>query len=259
MKLNDICAEMEKIAPTNTAMSFDNVGLLVGETDKNINKILIALDLTMEVLDEAISKGVDLIITHHPLIFRPLKNITDKTIAGKIILKLIKNDIAYYVSHTNLDKSDFGTNVYLAELIGLKDYSFISDINEEDFICLTGEVDKNIDGIIATVKEKLNLDFVRFVDSGNSKIKKVGVATGSGDSYKLFGACLANKVDLLITGDLTYHTMQFAKDNGLSVIDATHFGTENLIKDYLMEVLDNRLNDVTVISSTIQQNIFKTI
>ncbi len=259
MKLNDICAEMEKIAPLSLAMSFDNVGLLVGEYDKNVDKVLIALDMTMEVLDEAIENGVDLIITHHPLIFKPLKNITDKSIVGQIVLKLIKNDIAYYASHTNLDKSEFGTNTHLANILGLKDYSFINTSEEDDYVCVVGELDTNTDEIIQVVKSKLNLDFVRFVDSGKKDIKRIGVATGSGNSYALFGACLKNKVDLLITGDLTYHTMQFAKDYGLSVIDATHFGTENLVKDFLMEMLYNRLNDVTVISSKVQENIFKTI
>lgn len=257
MILSDICNELNKIAPENTALSFDNVGLLVGNDKKDIKKILISLDLTREVLDEAIFKEVDLIITHHPLIFNPIKSVTTKDITGNIITYLIKNDIALYSSHTNLDKSEFGTNMLLANKLGLINPKFID--GDDDIILVTGDKNTNMKEIISKIKEVLFLDYVRFVGEDEKEIKKIGVATGSGDSYKLFSVAKKENVDLLITGDLKYHTMLFAKDIGLNVIDATHFHTENIISQYLKELLVQKLDDTQIDISTVHENVFKTL
>ncbi len=256
MKLEQICNEMEKIAPIETALSFDNVGLLVGDVNCEVKKVIIALDLTKDVLQEAINNDVDLIITHHPLIFSPLKKITKGDVVGEIIIELIKNDIAYYASHTNLDKSEFGTNMYMAEILGFENSNFIDD---DSLICVIGDINKTRDEIIIDIKQKLNIDYIRLVDSGKKQINKIAISTGSGDSTYLFSACIDRGVDLLITGDLKYHAMQFAKDYGLSVVDANHFNSENLIKDYLKEILDNRLIDVEIVATNIQKNIFETL
>ncbi len=255
MKLSKICDELEKIAPTNTCLSFDNVGLLVGNKDKDVKSILVSLDLTMEVLDEAIEKNVDLIVSHHPLIFSPLKKITSDTVCGNILIKLIKNGIAYYASHTNLDKSVEGTNYYLANQLKLENFSFVED---ENLILVTGQKKTTSFELVEEVKKVLDLDFVRFVGE-NKEVKKIGIATGSGDSYNLFSACKKENVDILITGDLTYHTMQFAKDINLSLIDATHFKTENIVINHLKKLFDERLENVTTFTSTVQKNIFTTL
>lgn len=256
MKLSKICDELELIAPTNMALSFDNVGLLVGDINSEIKSILIALDLTKDVLNDAIEKGVDMIITHHPLIFNPIKNITTNTINGEILISLIKNDISYYASHTNLDKSDVGTNMYLAEQLELNEYAFV---DSDDLILVKGNKETTSSDLINDVKKILNLDYVRFVGDGKKEIKTVGVATGAGDSYGLFSFSKKNGVDILITGDLTYHTMQFANDIGLNLIDATHFGTENIIINKLKQLLDVKLDNVTVQTSKVQKNIFRTL
>lgn len=117
---------MENIAPSHTAESWDNVGLLVGNENKMVENILVALEVTEEVINEAIEKNVDLIIVHHPLIYKPLKKITSNDPISNMVIKLIENNIALYAAHTNLDKSEVGTCAYIAELLELERTSYLT-------------------------------------------------------------------------------------------------------------------------------------
>ncbi|WP_320045785.1 Nif3-like dinuclear metal center hexameric protein [uncultured Ilyobacter sp.] len=127
MRLSEITKRLEKAFPKNMAESWDNVGLLIGEKNKDVKKIQISLDATDRVIEEAVKNKADLIITHHPLIFSSLKAINDSTLLGKKIMKLIKNDIALYSMHTNLDSAENGLNRYIAEIIGAKESKIIAD------------------------------------------------------------------------------------------------------------------------------------
>ncbi len=127
MKLLQITKELEKKFPKYGAESWDNVGLLVGEKNKEIKKIQISLDATENVIEKAVENGVDLIITHHPLIFSPLKTINDSNLTGKKIIKLIKNDVALYSMHTNLDSAENGLNSYVSKLLGGKESRIIDE------------------------------------------------------------------------------------------------------------------------------------
>ncbi|MEI6764586.1 MAG: Nif3-like dinuclear metal center hexameric protein [Bacteroidota bacterium] len=126
MRVKDIIVFFEKIAPVSLKESYDNVGLLVGSNEKEISKALICIDVTQAILDEAVSKGCDLIISHHPLIFSPIKNVTGQTPTGQIIISAIKNDIAVYAIHTNIDNSILGFNSLAAEKMGLTDVTILS-------------------------------------------------------------------------------------------------------------------------------------
>ncbi len=257
MRVRDICNILNELAPVNTCLDFDNVGLLVGDYDQDVKKILLALDLTTNVLEEAIDEKADFILTHHPLIFSPLKKINNDSIVGNSVMKLIKNNISYYASHTNLDKAECGTNMYLANILGLNDISFVDD---ENLICVTGNVDTNLKLLVDKIKKELSIDYLRLVgENDDININKVAVATGAGDSYGLFSACKSLGVDVLITGDLKYHTMQFAKDIGLTVIDATHFYTENIVMENMQKILAKKLENVEIVISKKEENIFKTI
>lgn len=256
MKLRKICNFLNEIAPLEDALSFDNVGLLVGDYDSDIRKILVALDVTSEVVEEAILLSADLIISHHPFIFNPIKNVTSDTVTGNLLIKCIKNDIAVYSSHTNLDKAMCGTNMLLASKISLKNKYFLDDPSH---ICVIGDLNTTVDEIINTIKTNLFIDYVRFIGDNKKTISKVAVSTGSGDSYSLFKVLKDNFVDILITGDLTYHKMQYAKEIGLNVIDATHFYSENIVVEHLKEILENELPETTVITSIVTKNIFETI
>lgn len=118
---HEIIQLFEQFAPKHFAMEGDKIGLQIGRLNKQINRVMIALDVLEEVVDEAIAKKVDLIIAHHPIIYRPLQNITTDKLPGRLVEKLIKNDIAVYAAHTNLDIANGGVNDLLAEALGLKD------------------------------------------------------------------------------------------------------------------------------------------
>ncbi|WP_319204162.1 Nif3-like dinuclear metal center hexameric protein [uncultured Ilyobacter sp.] len=153
MRLSEITKKLEKAFPKNMAESWDNVGLLIGEKNKDVKKIQISLDATDRVIEEAVKNKADLIITHHPLIFSPLKAINDSTLLGKKIMKLIKNDIALYSMHTNLDSAENGLNRYIAEIIGAKESKIIAE-NHLDIYKLSVYVPKeNYQEIIKKVRE----------------------------------------------------------------------------------------------------------
>ena len=130
MKARDIINILEKKFPKINAEEWDNVGLLIGDYDKKVKKIQFSLDATLESIENAISKKVDMLITHHPIIFKAIKDITEQNILGKKIRDLIKNDINVYAIHTNLDSSIEGLNDYVLKKIGILEYKIL-DFDEE--------------------------------------------------------------------------------------------------------------------------------
>lgn len=119
MMMKDLIAVLDEISPESSAEEWDNGGFLIGETDKEISKIMIALEPSLGVIDEAVESGVDLLIVHHPLIFSPLSSITDMELSGKKIIKLVKNSVALYAAHTSFDVADGGNNDYFIRRMGL--------------------------------------------------------------------------------------------------------------------------------------------
>jgi len=134
-KVSDIAKLMEELAPSVSAEKWDNVGLLVGDHNNSVKKVMVCLDVNRELIDEAISQNVDLIIAHHPLIFEPLKNIRKNDYQGEIIYLLIKNNISVYCAHTNLDKAEYGTDYALASRLGLQEISELSEREGEQKLC----------------------------------------------------------------------------------------------------------------------------
>jgi dinuclear metal center YbgI/SA1388 family protein len=259
---------INKLAPTYLAEEWDNVGLLVGRKEKMVSKILIALDLTEDVLNEAIEIECDIIITHHPLIFKPLKNITDKTPIGKRIITLLKNDISLYTAHTNLDIANGGTNDILFEILGLQNKEFLWDKkyeNESFGMGRVGEVAEPIDfkKFIIEIKEKLCLKNINYVNSNDNLVKRVALCTGSASDMKYILKAKEKKCDTYITGDVTYHNGHFALDMGVNIIDATHFGTENIfcntLKNYILNEAKKDKLKIDVLQSRTTNKVFKNI
>lgn len=262
VKFRDIMWIMEDFAPTKLAEEWDNPGLNVGNPDADINKILVALDATEAVIDEAIEKGADLILTHHPLIFHPVKKINYDNPDGRKIIKLIKNDIGVYAAHTNLDTANGGTNDVLAQIIGIKDIKVLSPSTPEGMgIGRTGTIDNDITlGLLAVqLKEALGLDAVRTVGNLSSKVKKVALCTGAGFEY--IDDAIKAKCDVFVTADVRYHEAMQAIDKNIAIIDATHYATENIIVpvlvNHVLQKLENRgIEDVEVIESNINGQTF---
>lgn len=244
MKTRDIINILEKKFPRINAEEWDNVGLLIGNYDKEVKKIQFSLDATLESVQNAISKKVDMLITHHPLIFKAIRNINDQEILGKKIRALIKNDINVYAIHTNLDSSINGLNEYILKKIGISKFKILEFNKAKD--CGIGRIFKldevkKLEDYIEELKIKLKISNLRVVSNDLGKeIKKVALVNGSAMSY--WRKAKNEKVDLFITGDIGYHDALDALENGLSVIDFGHYESEYFFYEILIEELkDNNL------------------
>ncbi len=243
---------MEEQAPKNLALEYDNVGLLVGDTEKEISKVLVALDLTEAVCDEAIALGASAVVTHHPIIFRAIKKITTEDTLGRRLIKLIKNDIAVYASHTNLDIASGGTNDVLFEKLELCNKKNL----EKNELSLGRIGDCNpisLEEFAQKTKKSLGLQAVAVSGDLSRTIKTVGICTGSGSDVKLFASAKSGGCDVFVTGDITYHDAQAALEMGLALIDATHYGTEVIVvetlKNYIQAKANETGNNLEVVAS----------
>lgn len=259
MKLGNIIKELEKNFPKQLAEKWDNVGLLVGDREQKIKKIMILLDATEKAIDYAIEKNVDLIITHHPMIFSPLKSIDYSEIIGRKIIKLIKNEISLYTLHTNLDSAKDGLNEYIGNYLGLSKGKILerNDFQENSGIGRVYKLEEksNIHDIIELVKRKLNLENVNVVlaeKSESESVEKIAVINGSGMSYWKLAKKLG--ADIVITGDVKYHEALDAKEAGISIIDVGHYESEIIFKDIIKKYLDL---DKIEIEDYLEDKVFK--
>ena len=245
MKLKNIIDIIETIAPKHLKEDFDNVGLMVGDKDKEVSRILVALDCTTSVIEEGKSLGVELILTHHPLLFRKPATITTDTLLGRKIIELIKNDINLYAAHTNWDSVKEGLNDTLVSMLGFEESQIISkNKNGEDagigrIIQLKEE--KSLNEIIEKVKYSLNVKNLRYVGELDKNIKTIAIINGSGQDF--FESSRRLGADLVITGDTTYHFVSDYEEMGLGIIDIGHFNSEWPVLVKLSEVLKMNLGD----------------
>jgi len=222
---------MERWASPTWAESYDNVGLLVGDRTQPIKKILVALDASDAVIEEAIENGCDIIVAHHPIIRDPLKSITAQCAAGRKIIRLISNGISLYVSHTNLDKAKGGVNDCLVAELGLKNCvplipeTFDSEIGIGRVGKLVQET--TLGEFIIHIKKSLALDDARYSGDLNRKIKKIAVCGGSGMSF--LQHAIDQNCDVYVTGDIRYHDAAYALEAGLTLVDITHYSSENIV------------------------------
>ncbi len=255
--VNDIIKEMELLAPSYLKEDFDNVGLMVGDRNKSVNKVLLALDCTLKVIEEAKREKVDLIITHHPLIFRKPSNITTDTLQGKKIIELIKNDISLYSSHTNLDSAENGLNNTIVSILGFND-SAILEKNKNANSAGLGRIvnlDKEIklENLIDQVKTKLNISNLRVV-KGNDKVSKIAIINGSGQDF--IGKAMQLGVDTVITGDTTYHFASDYKEMGINILDVGHFSSEQIVFFNVMKQIESKFKDIVFIESKVEEDPF---
>lgn len=239
-KVKDLICFMEKIAPPMLAESWDNVGLMVGEKDKEVKRVLVALDAIDKVIDEAIEKDCQMIITHHPLIFRGTKSVTSETALGRRLLKLIQNNIAVYSAHTNLDIVKGGTNDTLAKLLELENIENLCEPVFEDMaLGKVGELKAEItfEELIKKTQEALKLKGLIACGDKERMVKKVAVGTGACSDIEYIQRAKALGCDVLITSDVGYHDAQNAVDYDICLIDASHYGTEVIIVNELIDRL----------------------
>lgn len=257
MKCKDICSIIEIDFPKEYAEGFDNVGLLIGDYNKDINKILISLEITEKVIDEAILNNIDMIVSHHPLIFKGLKNITNNSYIGNLVLKLIKNNICVYAAHTNFDCANNGMNDLLCEKIELLNVEKFSD--EENSIGRIGYLEnhKTFIDFCNDLKRKFKMKNIIVSGDLNKNIKKVAVVGGSGTDF--LNEALNKNCDCLITGDVKHHAALDYSNMGINIVDLTHFASEIIFKESFKEFLSSKVQDVIIKTSKVEENPLKII
>lgn len=242
MKCKELIHILEELAPKNYAESWDNVGLLLGDKEQEIHSIMVALDATKDVIEQALESKCDILITHHPLIFSSMKRITNDDFIGDRIMKLISNRIAYYALHTNFDIAVMARES--ARMIGLQETSILEPTGTDIGIGRYGALKQPMSlGVYAQfVKEQFGIDHVRVVGDLDADITSAAISTGSGEDY--IKHALEKKVDVLVTGDIRHHAAIDAAQRNLNIIDAGHFGTEHFmagwLANYLTEYFERR-------------------
>ncbi len=252
MKYKDLIETIEEIAPTEWFEDEDNSGIQIHDGKEEVNRVLVCLELNDAILDEAIEKKADMIITHHPLLFRPVSKIDPANPVTRYVLRAIQNGIDVYSSHLAFDAAPHGNNMYLADLLRLENVARPEDPDDEEddlddfdeFDDEGYEYDEDEVGSIGYLPKTMDfsefqlyvercldlpLHYVRCVDGGKKEIRKVGFCTGAGGDFIYLAA--GEGCDAYITGDLKLHEAQYAKAVGMTVIDAGHYGTEKIFTE----------------------------
>lgn len=250
--VNDILLYLETLAPNSMKMDWDNVGLLCGSRDKEVKKILVALDPFESVCEEAAQIGADLLLTHHPLIFQPVKAITDDTSIGRAILRLIASGISTINAHTNLDCAPGGVNDVLAQKLGLQNVQVIGPCGTDEEgrpwgLLRQGAVETQpLEQFLSRVKSSLGCQALKYVDGGKPVSK---VAVGGGACAGELRDAVNAGCDTFVTSDVKYNQFWDARELGLNLIDAGHFHTENPVCPVLAEKLRAAFPEISVIVS----------
>ncbi|MGM9551009.1 MAG: Nif3-like dinuclear metal center hexameric protein [Clostridia bacterium] len=246
MKSDKIIEFMEKVAPIDAAMEYDNVGLLVGRLDREVSKILTALDCTMEVVREAVEMGAEMIICHHPVLFSGTKSITDETYEGEMLLYAIENNISIYAAHTNLDFAQGGLNDYFLEKLGYSPVGTIAENEGRIFECnTTGR------RLCEKIKETFNIDMLRVNMDLDKEILVCALCTGSGKSL---AKDASDKADVYITGELGHHDILNLSNYGCGYIEISHYDSEKIVMELLKKLLTVEFNGLEVYESKENKN-----
>lgn len=231
-KVKDFYGYLNSIAPFETQEDWDNSGMLVGDMDAEVKKVAVVLDITHEEIKKAKAIGADLIISHHPVIFNPIKSVTK----GSVPYELVASSINALCCHTPLDIADGGTNDSLAELLG------IEVTRTEDPILRLGTVEPTTaENLAGKIAKTLNTK-VRYADAGKT-IKKIAICTGAGCS--LIEA--AGEIDAFITGDASHHNFLDCIQAGITLIAAGHYETEIVVVPVLVKKLQAQFPDIEII------------
>ena len=242
MTVKDILNCITEIAPLQWQESYDNAGLQVGDLNAETRKALIALDVTEELVDEAVAKKCDLIISHHPLIFHGLKHLTPQTYIERVVMKAIKHDIAIISMHTNLDNSFQGVSRVLAEKLELKNLHILQPSSMESDLCgagMVGEFGNPMEEIdfLSLVADTIGASCLRHSALTGRKIKKVALCGGSGVPF--MADAMRCGADAYLTADIKYHDF-FVPEGHILLVDGGHFETEQFTKELLCELVTKK-------------------
>ena len=258
---------LERIAPRHLAEDWDNTGLLVGSYAQKVKRILVALDVDDIVVAEAIERNADMIVAHHPAIFRGMKQLRTDLPLGRRLAALLTHGIAVAAAHTNLDITRGGVNDVLAERLGLEKLStFITTAQADGSAESLGRIGTlpapvAIDDFAHSVRERLGVSHVRLVRAADRPVRRVAVCGGAGAEF--IGTAVRRGADVYVTGDVKYHEAQRAVEQGMNIIDAGHFGTEVPVLPVLADLLRAELaaehGTVEILVTEKQRDVFDVI
>lgn len=242
MKVNDIINIIEDFAPLSLLEDWDVCGFLVGDRKSEVKKVLVALDVDIDVVKEAIENKVDMIVAHHSIMIKD--RVTYDDMVGKCVIELIKNDIALYCAHTNVDKTNGGINDRIMQIIGAKNV-----LVHENGLVRMGEVSFSFGEFAREVETKLDCK-VKTVGDLSKNIKTVAVCSGGG------GSIVSDMLncDVIVTGDIKYHTARDLYFSDKCVVCIDHYDSEKIVMDIFFELLSCK---VEVIKSKVNKNILK--
>ncbi len=262
MKIKDISQYLESIAPSIYQESYDNSGLIVGHPETEVTGVLICLDSVEGIIEEAETKGCNLVIAHHPIVFKGLRTFTGQNYVERTVVKAIKNDIAIYAIHTNLDNVYTGVNAKIAERIGLVNTRILAPKNK--FTNLNDEIPKVGSGMIGELeeamkeevflqhlKQTMQVGCIKYTKLLGKSINTVAVCGGSGGF--LLNTAKAAKADIFITADYKYHEF-FDADGDIVIADIGHYESEQFTIDLLYEILTEKFTTFAVLKTNLNTN-----
>lgn len=252
--VKDVLHALWTIAPARYKEDWDNIGLLCGRADAPVRRILVALDASRTAAEEAQSRGCELVVTHHPLIFGGLKAATDEDPAGERVLAFAERGIAVISMHTNLDCAPGGVNDVLAAKLGLKNVTVLEDGETAGLIRIGETAPQSAAEFAAQVHRALGCPGLRYVDGGRPVRR---VAVGGGACAGFAERVLAAGCDAFVTADLKYHELCDAAQRGLTLIDAGHFQTEDPVCDVLAEKLTAAFPAAEVLRSAAHRDVIR--
>lgn len=252
----EIIEELDRLAPPSVACDWDNVGLLAGRAEKEVKRVLVAVDVTTEVVEQAIREQADMIITHHPLVFRALKKINDQHFISRRIVSLIQADISYFAMHTNFDCAPECMADLAAARIGLENAEPLEVTGELAGVPIgigkvgTLKQPMTLAELAEQVKEAFELPFVLVYGEKQmtGKLSRAAISPGAGGSMIKHG--LEAGADVLITGDIGHHDAQDALEEHMAVIDAGHYGLEHIFVPFMKRYLEEKFGSkITVLEA----------
>lgn len=259
MKIQQIVDYLDNVFHPELQEDYDNSGFLLGNGTSDYRGALVALDLTPEVIDEAVQQSLNLIVTHHPFIFRGLRRVTDGNEPGRMVQALIRHDIAVYAAHTNLDNLAWGVNGILSEKLGLYNCRILKpmDTHQEAGAGMVGELAEEMptEKFLRQVKETLGLATVRYAGHGTT-VRKVAVCGGAGGF--LIEEAHAAGADIYLTADLKYHDFQRCTDR-MVVADIGHYESEQFTKEIIFHTISEKFSNFAVRISERQQSLVRYI
>lgn len=255
MKIKDVIAVIEAVAPLALQESYDNGGLNVGMPDDDVTAVMVCVDVTDEVVSEAIAKGANLIVSHHPLLFHPLRQLGGNNYIERLIRRCVKENIALYAAHTALDRARHGVSYKMADLLGLEHRTLLIpyDQAEDTGFGIVGDLKKPMktQEFLCMVKDVFGCRVIRHSRLFKEEVSKIALSSGAGGSF--INDAQRAGADIFLSADLKYNDF-FASENGIMVADLGHFESEYCSIDLLHDIITKKISTFAIYKSESSEN-----